>query len=560
MDSILRSFAALIHTFDAAATARKLDCIGKLARKNLRSADDVLALHEALCFLRAYPDSPAVLTAVERELARFERRADLRRFAEDLRDSGIAGTPIQYSFFHQMATWLAARYPRHLHILWDQLRKPELLEDRLPVLSLFAETVGLDELVIEPRDWIDRMRGADTDATYLIRRCTAQGLTGGLAEKLYEDLDIEIEIAPLPKGPSRTHAKDPGATVHWQTGPMRSGRPDLRDAALLEPLAIREVSREDGQRFIDMAREAMVTRSRDLDAFAYGDPDDVRLIEWEDGLQFASIGVIPERRLMLEAVYGYLTLKNGVPIGYVLNSALFGSADIAYNVFETWRGAEAAWIYARVVATVRGMFGVDSFTVYPYQLGDHNTEGLESGAWWFYQKLGYRPKDPATRRLMAVELARMKKKPKHRSSIATLRKLARKNVFFHLGADRDDVIGLLPNPYVGLAITTALSRRFASAREEGEAQCAHEAAELCGVTSLAGWTAGERLAWNRWAPLVTILPGVKRWSESDRRALGEVVRKKGGRREQDFVRAFDAHARLRAAILTIGHREESRLD
>ena len=48
------------------------------------------------------------------------------------------------------------------------------------------------------------------------------------------------------------------------------------------------------------------------------------------------------RRLVFEAVYGFLTLKNGVPIGYVLLSALYRSAEVAYNVFDSFRGAETA--------------------------------------------------------------------------------------------------------------------------------------------------------------------------------------------------------------------------
>src|SRR4029077_13985236 len=120
---------------------------------------------------------------------------------------------------------------------------------------------------------------------------------------------------------------------------------------------------------IDLAREAMVTRSRDLDVFCWGDPRDVRLVDAGGGLQCACIGFRPDRRLLLEAVYGFLTLKNGVPIGYVLCSALFGSSEIAYNVFETFRGAEAARVYGRVLGMVRSLFGSDTFTIYPYQLG-----------------------------------------------------------------------------------------------------------------------------------------------------------------------------------------------
>lgn len=66
-----------------------------------------------------------------------------------------------------------------------------------------------------------------------------------------------------------------------------------------------------------------------------------------------------------------------------------------------------------------------------------------------------------------------------------------------------------------------------------------------------GWTAGERLAWERWAPLALLLPGVKRWSAAERRALAAVMRAKGGRRESDFVRAFDAHPKLGAAVARV---------
>ena len=91
-------------------------------------------------------------------------------------------------------------------------------------------------------------------------------------------------------------------------------------------------------------------RSRDLDAFSNADPGAVRLVDCGAGLQFACLEVRPERRLVFEAVYGFLTLKNGVPIGYVLLSALYRSAEVAYNVFDSFRGAETAAIYGRALA------------------------------------------------------------------------------------------------------------------------------------------------------------------------------------------------------------------
>lgn len=538
--------------FGPQAATRKRALLARLERARLATARQVLALHEALCFLRAYPDDPPLLALVERMLGAFERRPDLHRHRAALADTGIAGTPIRFRFFASTARWLAERWPDRLVVDWEDLEHEDLLEALLPLLVHDAEVAGLDEYDRPLREWIRGMKGPrESEAAFLIRRL--QGRLGDefVYEKLYDHLDVPLVISPDRGTPSRTHAMGPRTRVRFQLRPLARGRPDLRAAALAAPKAVRAVSPREGRRLIDLALEAMVTRSRDLDVFTYGDPRDVRLVDWGDGLQFACIGARPERRLLLEAVYGFLTLKNGVPIGYVLTSALFRSSELAYNVFETFRGAEAGPIFARVVATTRHLFGSDTFTVFPYQLGDGNEEGLRSGAWWFYQKLGFEPQDAGARRLLRAELARLRRDPSHRSSLRTLARLAQHNVFLRVGARRNDVIGVLPHGRAGLAVMQTLARRFGSDRERAAQVCSDEARGRLGLVSFAGWTHGENHAWSRWAPLVTLLPGLERWSAGEKRAAAEVIRAKGGRRESEFVRRFDAHPKLREAVVAL---------
>ena len=530
------------------AEARKLAALEALGKLALGRPSEVLRLHEALCFLRAYPDSPRLLRRVERMLARFERRADLARHREALAGSGIAGTAIAFRFFWPTARWLARRWGTHLAVVWDDFEHEERLADLLPLMTLFAETPALDEIAYTPRQWLARLKGPrETDAMFLTSRFAALPMDEFTREKIYDQIDPPLRLRPGPRTPSRTHARHGRPKVVFQRGPLSRTRPDLL-AALGRLPPVRDVPRAEALALIDLAREAMVTRERDLDVFSWADPGDVRMIDGRGGLSFASIGAIPERRLLLEAVYAMLTLKNGVPIGYVLTSALFGSSEIAYNVFETWRGAEAAAVYARVLAMVRRLFGSDSFTIFPYQLGENNEEALASGAWWFYQKLGFRPRDPAARRWMNEELRRMRVQPAHRSSRATLERLARSNLYLHLGQPRADVIGLVPLPAVGLAVQRFVADRFGSDRERAARACAGESARLLGAAPGPSWSAGERLAWERWSPLVLVLPGVSRWSAAEKRALIEVIRAKGGPRETEFVRRFDAHPRLRAAV------------
>jgi hypothetical protein len=59
------------------------------------------------------------------------------------------------------------------------------------------------------------------------------------------------------------------------------------------------------------------------------------------------------------------------------------------------------------------------------------------------------------------------------------------------------------------------------------------------------------MTFEHWAPVVAVLPGVRRWPSSDRRALVDVIRAKGGVRESAFVPLFNRHARLRAAIVAL---------
>jgi hypothetical protein len=486
-----------------------------------------------------------VLAQVERMLAGFHRRPDLRRFARRLADSGIAGTETRYRFFAETAFWLARRYPADLLVDWPELssKQEEMLLERLPLLAHFAETPGLDEATLSLRQWVRRMKGpSEGDGAFLARRFSEVDAEPFLKQAFYDEVDLPLRLRAAPDAPSRTHAKS-ASPVHWQRGPLRRERPDLRVALEARP-RVRAATLSEGRELIRLAREAMVTRERDLDVFMYGDPRDVRLLDCGEGLVFAVIGLVPERRLLLEAVYGFLTLKNGVPIGYVLNSALFGSAEIAYNVFETYRGAEAGHVYGRVLACVRHLFGVDAFTIYPYQLGQDNDEAIDSGAWWFYQKLGFRPRDRGALALMRRELARMRRRPGHRSSRATLTRLADHNMYYFMGRPREDVIGEVSLMDIGLAATDFLAKR-------GREDPSREAARRLGMRSLAGWSRDERVAWARWAPLLLVAEGVERWSPFERRAAVAVVRAKGGRRESDFVRLFDGHRKLRAAVLEL---------
>jgi len=537
-------------TFGSDVEPRKRALIAALGRAELPRAHDVLRLHEVLCFLRAYPDSQETLALVERSIARFSRRPDVRRHGPALADTGIAGTTISFRFFAPTARWLASRWPRKLEMEWPEFEHADELERLLPLLAHPAESPGLDEIDYTLREWIAHMKGRDeTDAAFLVRRLSALTMSDAAKEIVYDGLDPTLRLLAGPGTPSRTQALAPRRRAPaFQRRPLERSRAITREDVLERPRVVRRMPPSEAQAIITLARESMVTRQRDLDVFSYADPRDVTWVEFDHGLAFACLGAIPERRLLLESVYGFLTFKNGVPIGYVLTSALFHSSELAYNVFETFRGAEAGAVYRRVLAMTHRLFGSDTFTIFPYQLGEGNDEALQSGAWWFYHKMGFRPRAQAALRIMRGEVRRMRRNPAHRSSLATLKKLAEHSLYFTIDRPRHDVIGRIELPNVGLSVTRYLARHYGGEGDRGYRACADEAARRLGVRSRARWNAGERVAFERWAPLILILPGLGRWSAAQRRGLVAVIRAKGGRSEMEFVRRFDAHRPLRRAI------------
>jgi hypothetical protein len=547
--SPLTELEGLKDRFGPGCAEPKLRLLQRLARTPLRRARDVMRLHETLCFLRAYPDDERIDALVTRLLARFERRADLRRFRAELAHTGIAGTVLWFPFFWPSAQWIANRWPARLRFDRSDTEAGDSLTRALPLLVTAAEATALRELRLPGYRAIDRLRGALTDATFLVRRVAAMPGDSFTREAFYDAINPSCELLPGRSGagatPSRTldhHARAPSAL---QREPLRRGRPDLRAEIDRPPQTLRTLSAAQGERMIDLARRAMATRQRDLDAFAYGNARDVWLVDDGDGLAFALIGVIPERRAPVAAIYGALTLRNGVPIGYVQADLVGHACALSFNTFDTFRGAESAHCFGRLLAALHTAFGAATFSIEPYQLGQGNDEALVSGAWWFYFNLGFRPHDTGVRRLARRELARRRRDPAHRSSPDTLRRLAVSHL--HFARDPAHVAVVPPLAALGLRVAKHLARHGAD-REAALERCADLARRRCGLPPSTALSPAQRRVWQQWGALLVLAAGLPRWPRPQKRALIALVNAKALASEREYVLRLAAHTRLQRAL------------
>jgi hypothetical protein len=83
--------------------------------------------------------------------------------------------------------------------------------------------------------------------------------------------------------------------------------------------------------------------------------------------------------------------------------------------------------------------GATAFALDPYQIGYENEEGIESGAFWFYRKLGFRPTRRDLLRLAEKEEQKIATRKGYRTPARTLRKLAEGPMIFQLrGTENHD--------------------------------------------------------------------------------------------------------------------------
>lgn len=543
----LASFGRIAKDHAPGLAARKLDLLRTLSRTRFPTARLVLRLHEFLCFLDAYPDDRQVHQQVRRMLRQFGQRLDLKTHRQALAGTGLAGTDTPYRFYFPTAHWIARHWPGALVLDRDDTDAVRELLAALPSLldPLRAEWLaGRRRTDLAPLDPL--VPAQMTDADFVIGLIADMPGDEFTREAFGDRLDLSYVLRARRDTPERTNARFAVAEVHFQQSPLRTGYADLRVAARRKPQRVRTMRRRDAMAAVRLARISMITRERDLAAFQFANPGDAFLVEDGNGLAFAMMGVLPARRATLTTAYTALTLKNGVPIGYIQADVLGRHGALSFNTFETFRGAEAAHVFARFIAIAYQRFGCSDFSVDPYQLGLGNEEGIESGAWWFYHRFGFRSRAPAARRMAARESSRRSANSEYRSSPDTLRKLARFHLFYSLNPMQQS---RLPRTHHLLAAAIRQLRRFPqSSGDTGSAGAAAAALKRLGLAKNRRLNRGVQAMLERWTGLVLALTARGPWSRSERRSLLRLIEAKAGPDEREFQRRVLRHHRLRQLL------------
>jgi hypothetical protein len=436
----------------------------RAARTAWHEPAELIRFHETLLFLRAYPRTPEVARLADDILATFADRAQnaAPEAFENPEVSGIAGATVGAVFSYEVACSLSSRHGRAINIAWD--RYDEV--DRMGPLLARLVPLSREDWPVEAHppfaSWVRAAhpRGV-TDLQWLLSR-----LHGPDASELYGALSIPLEWR-VPPRVSRSMTRLPVRKLFCHTGPLiRRADVSLDRELQSAPIPVRRVPLQAARKVLNLIMDTSAMRYRELYGFSHPDASGVLHADLGRGAEIYFFGVPPAWRLPLRAYHAGMFFKNGVPAGYVELLSIFERAEAGFNLYYTFREGESAWLYARLLHLFQQELGVTVFSVDPYQLGHENKEAIDSGAFWFYRKMGFRPVDQKIAALAAREKARMLQTPEHRSARRTLERLANGYMLYEApgaekGAwDRFAIRNVAMRPEIpGLAKITAAKRR-----------------------------------------------------------------------------------------------------
>ena len=544
--------------FGTAAARRKLALLASLGAVRSPDAQVLLRLHEALLYHRAFPDSRAVLVAAEDGLAAFAARLEaLRRrdpeAAAALDGSGLAATSVSAYWSLPIVRWLVASASAAVALNHDEEGVDERLTEVLPRLVLSAEAEALEDGYLDPWAWLKRTsgRGRSSDVARLLSLLDAQETSADGRDGLWKAWNLPLDWELGTSRYSRTLARAPQGELALQRRPFERAYPDLQAEVARGAPTVARLSAAEAARWIDLGRAALATRLREVYSLNHASPDDVWLAGAGEGLRIALYGVTPARRHALRTFYGYLLVMNDVPIGYGDAILVCDWGELNFHVFDTFRGVASAQLYAAVVRLFRHHLGPRYLHLNPYQFGRHSQEAIDSGAFWFYEKLGFRPREAVARRLWRAERRRLDAGRGYRTGPATLKRLARSPMALALDRPEGPLEALYGGFHplrVGLALTRAVESRHGGDRREATRKAGKRVAALLGGHLKSD--AGDALA--RFAPILDLVPDLDDWTRDERRALRDLVDAKAAPSERDFLTLARGHERFRAAIVALG--------
>lgn len=503
--------------------------------------------HDLLLFALAYPADEQMRLLAQAELNRLAAflekvtKGRNQRLQRALSGAAMAHTELIGAYSLSLTQWLAKRCPGEVTLESGEA-DPETvrntLQALLPGIEYQHSTQGELTLTIRLR-LLCGSSDAAKQLNWLLQLFDQWSASGLVKEESWRQLKIFIRWRLASPDFSRTGAGLPVRKIHYHPGISRGA--DCRKLVMQRLGKPLPLNKAQTQHLHDVMKASLAFQHRETDPVTYADSSETTLFDMGRGLQIAVCGMTRDRRLSLESYIGFMAFKNGVPVSYGGGWLWGRRCKIGVNIYPPFRRGESAWLFSQVMRVYYQHYGARYFTVKPYQFGKGNPEGLASGAFWFYYKLGFRPEQAPIRELAAAEWENILTEKSYRTPLTTLRHFTRSNLEW---TQTGNAVPSFDASLISQAITRMINQQFAGSREEAITQLSRRFRKTCKLALPRKKDPVTASVINNWSLLTGLLPDLAKWKTPEKKQLARLVQLKATGKERDYVLAQQQQHRL----------------
>ena len=428
----IRQLLEIANQFDETNHTKKKDLLKKVSKIKIPVHKSISDYQHLLLFLAAHPFEEKFDSLVKSEIERLA--ISIRKISKKDKDkfdnSGLPFTNTQASFTHDLLKILDSKKELNLSYHSSEEENIELnsiLSFTLPDIEKDHTSAGMNQ-----EDLWETLGVKEKDRlSFLLGELDKLNETPFIKDYLLDKFNLFVNIEPTDKKYSKLYNHIGVNKKYFHSDILkRFDHVQLLNTPLPDPKKLSEIEMD---RMIEVMQTSLYLLERETDPCTFIDPNSLRYYELERGISVAIFGMIPERQMSMESYVGYTLFKNGYPAAYG-GGWIYGTRSLfGINIFEQFRGGESGYILIQLLRTYKQAFHLDYFEVEPYQYGLDNPEGIESGAFWFYYRYGFRPLDKTLNKLANSEFEKIKTKKNYRSSKTTLTKFTDSNIGWQLG-------------------------------------------------------------------------------------------------------------------------------
>lgn len=425
------------------SSAQKKQLLQSVADYTIFDFKSTQLYHDTLLFLLAYPQNEELLKLTKHNLKLLcNKLSDYFSEATEKEKwkwikTGLIFSTIKSTFSFTITKWILKNFKNAasfnsseadfetLKIVFRQLLPPGICE------VYFENNYSLKQLAIK----ISGDKKVNV-LEWTIIQFENSALNENSREQLFALLKIYIDWNLTVDAPSRTTARGSSKKIFFLQNEPLIKSVDFKTVVSKPDFKKLSPDSKSKQQLVNAARGILCSLYRETDPVTYARINETEYFEMERGITIALFYMQPAFRLPLESYVGYMAFRNNIPIAYGGGWIFQQSARFGINILSAFRGGESAFIFSELIRLYHHHFGVNYFHIEPYQIGQKNPDGIKSGAFWFYYRLGFRPMQIALSDLAATEFEKINHDKSYRTEKKILLKLADAEMMIDFSSDK----------------------------------------------------------------------------------------------------------------------------